>query len=177
VTVETSRTLESPRSRWLRRRSTIILASITLGVLLLSAPGALHDAFERGAIYLFSDAFFEDIPKRLTGPGRFRFVLQPLIAIILGIRSGLADARAGRPAYVYALFFHHQIRGELVKEGLETVANLILMGILMDAISQWLILGVSHPVAALVLGPVLILVPYSLTRAITNPIARSRRRD
>src|SRR4029453_17212363 len=41
-------------------------------------------------IYLFSMAFLEDIPRRLTGPGGFRFILQPSVAIFLGIRSGLA---------------------------------------------------------------------------------------
>src|SRR5216110_1591957 len=80
------------------RRSTLVLAGITLVVLVLSVPGTVREALERGEIYLFSRAFLEDIPRRLTGPGRFRFILQPLTAIVLGIRSGLADARvAGRP--------------------------------------------------------------------------------
>jgi len=59
------------------RLATVILACLTLLVLALSLPGSLRDAFDRGGIYLFSHAFLEDIPKRLTGPGRFRFVLQP----------------------------------------------------------------------------------------------------
>jgi len=77
-----------------RRHATAILAGLTLLVLVLSLPGSLRDAFDRGGMYLFSRAFFEDIPRRLTGPGRFRFVMQPVIATLLGIRSGLADARA-----------------------------------------------------------------------------------
>src|SRR5439155_11200783 len=87
------------------RRSTLVLAGITLVVLVLSVPGALREALERGEIYLFSRAFLEDIPRRLTGPGRLRFILQPLTAIVLGIRSGLADARAGRPPYLYGCCF------------------------------------------------------------------------
>jgi hypothetical protein len=35
----------------------------------------------------------------------------------------------------------------------ECVVNLLLMGILLDSIFQWLILGVSHPGAALIVGP------------------------
>ena len=42
---------------------------------------------------------------------------------------------------------------ELVRSGFETVVNLLLMGILLDAVFQWVILGVSHPGAALVVGP------------------------
>jgi len=163
------------RYPWLRtRRTTVILVSLTLLVFLLSAPAALKDAYERGGFYLFSLSFFEDIPKRLNGPGRFRFILQPLMAIILGVRSGLADARAGNPPYLYGVFFRSDRRSELLRSGLETVINLLLMGILMDAIFQWFILGASYPGAALVVGPVLIMGPYALARALSNRFARSR---
>ena len=158
-----------------RRRVTVILAGLTLLVLALSLPGSLRDAFDRGGIYLFSRAFLEDIPKRLAGPGRFRFVLQPVLATILGIRGGLADARAGRPPYLYGLLMHRRLRRELLRSGFESVVNLLLMGILLDAVCQWLILGVSYPGAALVVGPVLIGVPYAIARALSNRLARWRR--
>jgi hypothetical protein len=35
----------------------------------------LRDAWDRSGIYLSSWEFLEDLPRRLTGPGRFRFVL------------------------------------------------------------------------------------------------------
>jgi hypothetical protein len=158
------------------RRATAMLAGLTLLVLALSLPGSLRDAFDRGGIYLFSHAFLEDIPRRLSGPGRFRFILQPTIAIILGIRSGLADARAGRPPYLYGVLFDRNLRRELVRTGFETVVNLLLMGILLDAVFQWVLLGVSHPGAALVVGPVLIGGPYALARALSNRLARLRAR-
>jgi hypothetical protein len=150
------------------KRATWILAGLTLLVLALSLPGSLRDISNRGEIYLFSRAFIEDIPKRLTGPGRFRFLLQPAMAIILGFLGGRADARAGRPPYLYGILLHRELRGEFVKSGYETVANLLLMGILLDAIFQWVILGVSHPGAALIVGPVLIVLPYAIARALSN---------
>ncbi len=156
------------------RHMTVILASLTVLVLALSLPGSLRDALDRGGIYLFSRAFLEDIPKRLTGPGRFRFILQPVIAIVLGVRNGLADARAGRPPYLYGVLFHRGLRRELVRTGFESVANLLLMGILLDAILQWIILGVSYPGPALVVGPTLIVGPYALARALSNRLARWR---
>ena len=155
-----------------RRHITFILAGLTLLVLALSLPGSLRDAFDRGGIYLFSRAFLEDIPRRLAGPGRFRFVMQPVIAIVLGIRGGLADVRAGRPPYLYGVIMHRDLRRQLVRSGFESVVNLLLMGILLDAVCQWLILGVSHPGAALVVGPVLIGVPYAVARALANRLAR-----
>jgi hypothetical protein len=155
------------------RPFTIILACVTLLVLMLSAPASLRDAYHRGGVYLFSRDFIEDIPKRLVGPGRFRFILQPLVAIILGIRNGLADARAGRPPYLYGVLFHRDLRKELARTGFATVANLLLMGILMDSVCQWLILGTSYPGAALVVGPVLIVGPYGVARALSNRLARA----
>ena len=157
------------------RYATIILAGVTLLVLVLSAPASLRDAYDRGGLYVFSRDFIEDIPKRLAGPGRFRFLLQPLIATILGIRNGLADARAGRPPYLWGMLFHRHLRSELARTGLATVANLLLMGILMDSVFQWIILGVSYPGAALVVGPVLIMAPYAIARALSNRLVGLRK--
>jgi hypothetical protein len=155
-----------------KRRVTIVLASLTLLVFVVSVPGALRDILDRGGFYVFSREFLDDIPKRLTGPGRFRFVLQPLIAVVLGVAGGLADVRAGRPPYLYALILRRDQRRGLLKSGFETVLNLLLMGILLDAIFQWVILGNSHPGAALVVGPVLIVVPYVVARALSNRLTR-----
>jgi len=154
------------------KRSTLILVGLTLLVLFVSVPGALRDAYERGGFYLFSQAFLEDLPKRLTGPGRFRFVLQPLVATLLGIRSGIADARAGRPPYLLGLLTDGEHRRELMRDGLSTVANLLLMGILLDSVFQWMILGQSYPGPALIVGPVLITAPYAIARALSNRASR-----
>ena len=155
-----------------RSRVTICLLCVTNLVLLVSAPASLAESYHRGQFYLFSQAFWEHIPRRLTGFGRFRFVLQPLVAIILGIRSGTHDAREGRPPYLYAIVFRPDLRNQFLRSGIATVINLLLMGILMDAVFQWIILGTSHPAAALIVGPVLILGPYSVARALANRGAR-----
>ena len=84
-------------------RLTLVLAALTVLALALSVPGSLRDAWERGGFYLFSREFLLDLPKRLFGPGRFRFLLQPAVAVALGIAAGRADARAGRAPYLYAL--------------------------------------------------------------------------
>src|SRR5207247_668330 len=130
-----------------------LLAGLTLLVLVLSLPGSLRDAFDRGGMYLFSRAFFEDIPRRLTGPGRFRFLMQPVIATLLGIRSGLADARAGRPPYLYRVLFRRDLRGEPMRTGIETVGNPLLRGSLPGAVVQWSMPGGTHPGAAPGGGP------------------------
>lgn len=150
------------------RRLTFVLLALTALVFLVAAPAALRDAVEHGEFYVFTKRFLADIPKRLAGPGRFRFVLQPTIAILLGIRDGLADARAGRNPYLFAVLSGRGDRRELARSALSSIANLLLMGILLDAVFQWVILGVSYPGAALVVGPVLIATPYTLARALGN---------
>ena len=157
-------------------RLTWVLAACTLAVLVAAAPGALRDAWDRGGVYLFSREFLDDLPRRLVGPGRLRFVLQPLVAILLGIRAGRGDASAGRPPYLFALIAHAQHRRQMLAETAGAIANIVLFGILLDAIAQWLILGVAHPGAALVVGPVLIGLPYALARAFSNRIARRKRK-
>jgi hypothetical protein len=151
---------------------TVILAGITIFALVFSAPASLREAFDRGGFYLFSRSFIEGIPKSLSGPGHFRFILQPLTATILGIRSGLADVRRGRPPYLFGMLFDRKLRSELLRSGFTTIVNLLLMGILLDSVFQWVILGTSHPGAALIVGPLLVAAPYSLARALTNRCAR-----
>ena len=44
----------------------------------------------------------------------------------------------------------------------------MLVGILLDSVCQWLILGASYLGAALLVGPVLIALPYAVARALAN---------
>ena len=97
------------------------------------------------------------------------------MAIILGILNGRADARAGKPPYLYGILFHRNLRGDLLKTGFAAIANLMLMGILLDTVFQWVILGVAYPGAALIIGPALIAAPYTVVRALTNRLARKAR--
>jgi hypothetical protein len=159
-----------------RGRLTLILAALTVLALALSVPGSLRDAWERGGFYIFSREFLLDLPKRLSGPGRFRFLLQPAVAVALGIAAGRADARAGRTPYLYALLLRGEDRGGLARSAIRDVANLLLVGILLDSVCQWLILGASFFGAALVVGPVLIAVPYAVARALANRMAAARER-
>jgi len=152
-----------------------VLPAIAIAVLLAASPAGIQRVIETGNPYLFTDQFFQDMVARLSGPGRFRFIMQPLVAILLGARDGRKDARAGLPPFVWRLIFHGaSSRRELLRGALSSVSNLIAVAILLDVISQYLIFGEIHPAAALILGPVLIALPYSLSRAVTNRIAQRR---
>ncbi len=152
-------------------RSTIITGLAAL-VLLAAIPSAIREALESGRIYLFSWEFLADLPARLTGAGRLRFVFQPVTAILLGLRGGLADGRAGRPPYLMGLLFDPLHRREYVRTGLRSIRDLVAVGIILDVVAQFLIFRQVHPGAALVIGPMLITMPYVLARAVTNRVTR-----
>jgi hypothetical protein len=155
-----------------------VLPAIVIAVLLAALPGAIRRLKQTGNPYLFTDQFFQDLVARLSGPGRFRFILQPLVAILLGARDGRKDIRAGSLPFLWRLIFHADSpRSELLRGALSSVSNLIAVAILLDVISQYLIFREIHPGAALLLGPVLIALPYSLSRALTNRIARRQIRE
>jgi hypothetical protein len=153
------------------RRETIVTA-LALVVVAAALPSAILDTMETGRVYLFSSQFVEELPQRFTGPGRFRFVLQPVLAILLGVRGGLADARAGNPPYLFGLIFDAVRRKELLRSGVATIRTLLAMGIVLDVVFQLVIYQAVHPGAALVVGPILICVPYAVARALTNRVAR-----
>jgi hypothetical protein len=159
-------------------RSSISTMLTVVAVLILVAaiPSAVRDTLATGRVYLFSSQFFEDLPQRLTGPGRLRFVFQPVVAILLGWRSGLGDASAGRPAYLVGLLLGGVNRRDMLRSGLAAVRDLVAIAIVLDAASQLLIYREVHPGAALVVGPVLISVPYAMARALGNRVARLMRR-
>jgi hypothetical protein len=166
----------SPRAKG---RLTFVLAASTVLVLALSIPAALRDAFARGGVYLFSQEFLDDIPRRLTGPGRMRFFVQPTVAIALAIAAGRRDSQAGRAPFLLALLTGKVARAELVRSAARDITNLVLLGVLLDALSQWIILGMVHPGVALLVGPVLISTPYVVARALANRAtsALHRRRE
>jgi hypothetical protein len=154
-----------------------VITGLAIVILVAAIPSAVRDTFETGRVYLFSAQFFEELPQRLTGPGRFRFVLQPLVAIFLGWRSGLSDARAGLPPFLYVLLSRGADRKKVLRSGLAAVRDLVAIAIVLDAVSQLLIYRQVHPGAALILGPVLISVPYALARALTGRVLRITQRD
>jgi hypothetical protein len=145
-----------------------VVFALLIVVFLLALPSSLRYAYQHGGFYLFSAAFFQDLPKRLTGPGRMRFIFQPAVAIFLGIRAGKADARAGKPPYVLGLVLGHTSRLAMLKDAFAQLSTLVAIAILLDCISQFLILRAVYFGAAIVVGPVLIAIPYSLSRALAN---------
>jgi hypothetical protein len=75
----------------------------------------------------------------------FRFILQPLMAMLAAIHHGVGDARARRsPYFVTVLRNPGEGIGRLC-EGLNATARAILLGLIMDVIYQALVLPTFYP--------------------------------
>jgi hypothetical protein len=116
--------------------------------------------------------FSSDLFGRLDGPLSFRFVLQPLMAMIYAARDGMVDARHGRPPYFWSFLTRPGERWSLLREGEHAVARVIALGIVMDAIYQLMVFRWIYPVELIVTVLVLAFVPYMLLRGPISRIAR-----
>jgi hypothetical protein len=126
--------------------------------------------------YGFSDEVrhrvWEQLVARPTGPMAFRFILQPVMAGIVALRDGIADAKAGRKAYFWTLLADPLERGGRLREGLIATARIILLGLGMDVIYQLIALKTFYPGEAVIVAIALAFFPYLLLR---GPIARIAR--
>jgi len=154
-------------------RSTL-LSTILIAALLAALPSAIVKIVHTGDPYLFTERFLQDVLARLSGPGRLRFIFQPAVAIFLGVRGGIKDAQQGLPPFLWAIAFHTEHRRALLRSALLSIRDLVAIAILLDMISQFLIFHHVRPGAALLVGPVLITLPYALARALGNHTAQRK---
>lgn len=118
---------------------------------------------------------WDNLVARVGGPMSFRLVLQPAVAIILAIRAGLHDARAGRPAYFWTILTNPNDRRDLLREGWTAVAKVFLAAVVIDVVYQLVVQRWVYPGEALLVAFLLACVPYLLIRGLVNRLARSRR--
>jgi hypothetical protein len=149
-----------------------VLTTVAIIILLAALPSAIRRVTETGNLYLFTGQFFADIYARLSGAGRIRFILQPAMALFMGIRDGIRDSRIQNPPFLSALLLADSKRKELLHSALRSVRDLVALAVVLDVISQFLIFKRIHPGAALLVGPVLIAIPYVTSRGLTNRIAK-----
>ena len=151
-----------------------VLSAVAAAILVSALPGAIRRVIQSGDPYLFTERFFEDLWARLSGPGRLRFLIQPTAAALFGMRDGKRDARTKGPPFLSGLLFRRTHRRELWRSAIASVRDLVAIAVILDIISQMLVFREIHPGAALLVGPVLIAVPYSMSRAFTNRIVSAR---
>jgi hypothetical protein len=122
--------------------------------------------------------FWADLVARIDGPMSFRVVLQPMVAIALGIRAGIVDARTGKPLYFFALLTSGVAdRRRQLRQGWRDVARVFVLALIMDAAYQILEYRWLYPVEMLIVAFLLACVPYLAVRGPANWAAAALRRE
>ena len=116
---------------------------------------------------------WEQLAGRIEGPFAFRFVLQPLVASVLAIRAGVADAHDHRAPYLWSVLSNPLERPQLIREGLKDVMRVFVFAILLDVIYQVIVFRWVYPLQSLVVAALLAFVPYVLIR---GPVTRLKSR-
>ncbi len=114
------------------------------------------------------------LAARVSGPMKFRLVLQPVMASFFAIRSGLADARAGNPPYGWGLIAAHGHRLHMIKHGWRSVGRVFYLALVLDVIYQIIELRFVYPGEAIIVAFVLAVVPYVILRGLTSRLARTK---
>jgi hypothetical protein len=120
--------------------------------------------------------FTTDMAARVSGPMKFRLVLQPLMASFLAIRAGVADARAGRPPYFWHLARNSADRKAIIKDGWKSVSRVFILAVLLDVVYQLYVLHFWYPFQTVVVAFVLAIVPYLMLRGLVTRLARTESR-
>jgi hypothetical protein len=110
---------------------------------------------------------------RVSGPAALRFVLQPLLAVALGIRDGRNDARTAHTPYLSRIFSDAANRGSTVVSGCDAIKTPFLVALLVDATVSLFVLDAIYPVSTLFVASVLVALPYVISREVTNRIVLS----
>lgn len=109
-----------------------------------------------------------DFVGRTTGPMWFRLILQPLVAVIFGVRAGLRNARL-MPDGVRAL--DPVNRKKMFRQALHDVGTVAIVGFVLDAIYQFIALRAFYPLEALVVAFLLVALPYQIVRTVVRMTA------
>jgi hypothetical protein len=115
-----------------------------------------------------------NLTDRVRGPMNFRFVLQPVIASIFGIVSGLRDARAHKPPYLWGLLAYPAHRGAMVKDGWRSVGKVFMIALVLDLVYQILVFRFVYSGEVLLVGFILTIAPYLILRGLVNRLASKK---
>jgi hypothetical protein len=117
-----------------------------------------------------------NLVARVTGPMKFRLVLQPAMATFFAIRDGLTDARECKPPYFWGLFTGQGERELMLRNGWRSIGKVFILATILDVIYQliehrWTV----YPGEAVLVAIILAIVPYLVIRGPVNRVACRRK--
>jgi len=114
------------------------------------------------------------IVSRSGGMFHLRFIMQPVVASILGIRAGRRDARHGRPPYFWSVLKAGDAydRRALLGDGWKDMGRMFSMALAMDVVYELIEFHWVYPVQALIIATALALIPYLIMRGLANRLGK-----
>jgi hypothetical protein len=150
-------------------RTQIFLARLVIFLLIAFTA---FGVFRYGVSEEVRHRVWQQLIDRPTGPMAFRFILQPAMAAFVALRDGIDDAKSGRSPYFWSLMANPLESGGRAYEGLIATARVLLLGLCMDAIYQWIVLKTFYPGEAVIVAIALAIFPYLLLRGPMDRVAR-----
>ncbi len=105
---------------------------------------------------------------------KFRLLLQPAMAAFFAIRSGLADARAGKTPYFWCLLSDPAQRVAMIKDGWKSVSRVFILAVVLDVVYQIIVLRFVYPGEAIIVAFILAILPYLILRGLVTRFARKK---
>ena len=118
--------------------------------------------------------FLDNMVARVSGPMKLRLFLQPTMATIFAIRSGLRDAREGRPPFLWTVLTDAASRQYLIKDGWKSVGKVFILAMALDIVYQIIVARFIYPLEVVVTAFLLAIIPYICVRGLTTRIARKK---
>ncbi|MEH6355161.1 MAG: hypothetical protein V7760_03945 [Marinobacter sp.] len=115
----------------------------------------------------------ENMIDRVNGPLQFRLVLQPVMATIFAVMSGISDAKSGKPPYFWSLITNPEHRREMLKDGWKSVGKVFVLAMILDVAYQYIQLGFIYPGEVAVVAFILAIVPYLIIRGLVTRVIRT----
>jgi len=109
---------------------------------------------------------------RVTGPMKFRLVLQPLMASFFAVRSGLADAKAGKTPYFWRLLSRPTQRADALMHAWNSVGRVFILALVLDVVYQIIEIHFVYVGEAIIVAFVLAILPYLILRGTVTRVAR-----
>lgn len=118
---------------------------------------------------------WQDLLDRPAGPLSGRFLVQPLVAMLLALRDGVRDGNGEGPTFLIALVTGARPRADLLREAYGAIGRILIVALILDVAYQVGVLGAFYPLEALIVAFVFAFLPYAIARGVVSRIVRFRR--
>jgi hypothetical protein len=115
----------------------------------------------------------DNLMDRVSGPLKFRLVLQPLMACVYAVIAGLRDARNGKSPYLWGLITDSANRTTMIRDGWKSIGKVFIIALIVDVVYQLYELHFVYPGEAVIVALILAIIPYLILRGLVTRIART----